>query len=93
MKLLEALIGIFELPEDDALPDGEHFIEVDDTGEIPKQVCDVIKVTRVINVMSCLSTPQTSLVFSFYKLLGIGCKHLNKCHQKIMPPKCGSFEH
>lgn len=33
MKLLEALIGIFELPEDDALPDGEHFIEVDETGK------------------------------------------------------------
>ena len=57
VKLLEALIGIFELPEDDALPDGEHFIEVDDTGEIPKQVCDVFKVTRVIKVMLCLSTP------------------------------------
>ena len=49
MKLLEALIGIFELPEDDALPDGEHFIEVDDTGETSKQVCDVIKVTKVIH--------------------------------------------
>ena len=57
MKLLEALIGIFELPEDDALPDGEHFIEVDDTGEISKQHCDVIKVIRVINVMLYLSTP------------------------------------
>lgn len=32
-QLLEALIGLFELPEDDELPAGEHFIEVDDTGE------------------------------------------------------------
>lgn len=31
-QLLEALIGLFELPEDDDLPSGEHFIEVDDTG-------------------------------------------------------------
>ena len=53
MKLLEALIGIFELPEDDALPDGEHFIEVDDTGEIWKWARDVIKVTKF---MSCLWT-------------------------------------
>ena len=32
VPLLQALIGLFELPEDDDLPAGEHFIEVDDTG-------------------------------------------------------------
>ncbi|BFY99292.1 hypothetical protein BsWGS_02332 [Bradybaena similaris] len=30
-RLLQALIGLFELPEDDSLPDDEHFIEIDDT--------------------------------------------------------------
>ncbi|KAL3867833.1 hypothetical protein ACJMK2_040679 [Sinanodonta woodiana] len=30
-KLLQALIGLFELPEDDSIPDDEHFIEVDET--------------------------------------------------------------
>lgn len=29
--LLQALISLFELPEDDSLPDDEHFIEIDDT--------------------------------------------------------------
>lgn len=30
-SLLQALISLFELPEDDALPDDEHFIEIEDT--------------------------------------------------------------
>jgi hypothetical protein len=25
------LIGLFELPEDDTIPDDEHFIEIEDT--------------------------------------------------------------
>ena len=29
--LLQALISLFELPEDDSLPDDEHFIEIEDT--------------------------------------------------------------
>jgi hypothetical protein len=35
-RLLNALIGLFELPEDDSLPDDEHFIEIEDT---PGQYC------------------------------------------------------
>uniref|UniRef100_A0A0B7B1D2 Exportin-2 n=2 Tax=Arion vulgaris TaxID=1028688 RepID=A0A0B7B1D2_9EUPU len=30
-RLLQALVGLFELPEDDSLPDDEHFIEIEDT--------------------------------------------------------------
>lgn len=30
-RLLQALIGLFELPEDETLPDDEHFIEIEDT--------------------------------------------------------------
>ena len=30
-NLLQALISLFELPEDDTVPDDEHFIEIDDT--------------------------------------------------------------
>ncbi|ESP05357.1 hypothetical protein LOTGIDRAFT_205558 [Lottia gigantea] len=30
-QLLQGLIGLFELPEDDTVPEDEHFIEVDDT--------------------------------------------------------------
>lgn len=30
-RLLQALIGLFELPEDDSVPPDEHFIEIDDT--------------------------------------------------------------
>lgn len=30
-RLLQALIGLFELPEDDSIPDDEHFIEIEDT--------------------------------------------------------------
>ncbi|XP_046365033.2 exportin-2-like [Haliotis rufescens] len=29
-KLLQALVGLFELPEDDSVPDDEHFIEIED---------------------------------------------------------------
>ena len=28
---MQALIGLFELPEDDSVPDDEHFIEIEDT--------------------------------------------------------------
>ena len=31
VPLLQALISLFELPEDDSLPDDEHFIEIEDT--------------------------------------------------------------
>ncbi|XP_047141486.1 exportin-2 isoform X1 [Hydra vulgaris] len=31
VPLLQALIGLFELPEDDTIPDDEHFIDVEDT--------------------------------------------------------------
>ncbi|XP_076462956.1 exportin-2-like [Babylonia areolata] len=30
-RLLQALIGLFELPEDESIPDDEHFIEIEDT--------------------------------------------------------------
>ncbi|KAL4236748.1 Exportin-2 [Mactra antiquata] len=30
-RLLQAVIGLFELPEDDSVPPDEHFIEIDDT--------------------------------------------------------------
>lgn len=29
--MLQALIGLFELPEDDTIPDEEHFIDIEDT--------------------------------------------------------------
>uniref|UniRef100_H0W8W7 Exportin-2 n=1 Tax=Cavia porcellus TaxID=10141 RepID=H0W8W7_CAVPO len=31
--LLQSLIGLFELPEDDTIPDEEHFIDIEDTPE------------------------------------------------------------
>ncbi|KAG8567510.1 hypothetical protein GDO81_013657 [Engystomops pustulosus] len=31
IPLLQALIGLFELPEDDTIPDDEHFIDIEDT--------------------------------------------------------------
>uniref|UniRef100_A0AAQ5Y8F9 Exportin-2 n=1 Tax=Amphiprion ocellaris TaxID=80972 RepID=A0AAQ5Y8F9_AMPOC len=31
IPLLQALIGFFELPEDDSIPDDEHFIDIEDT--------------------------------------------------------------
>lgn len=29
--LLQSLIGLFELPEDDSVPDDEHFIDIEET--------------------------------------------------------------
>ncbi len=31
LPLLQSLIGLFELPEDESVPDDEHFIEIEDT--------------------------------------------------------------
>ena len=30
-QILQALVGFFELPQDDSIPDDEHFIEIEDT--------------------------------------------------------------
>jgi len=30
-QILQALIGFFELPQDDSIPDDEHFVEIEDT--------------------------------------------------------------
>ena len=39
MPLLQALIGLFEMPEDDTIPDDEHFIDVEDTPGKNFDVC------------------------------------------------------
>jgi len=33
VNLLTALIGLFELPQDESVPDNEHFTEIEDTGD------------------------------------------------------------
>lgn len=38
--LLEALVKLFELPQDEEVPEDEHFIEIDDTpGKMPISIC------------------------------------------------------
>ena len=41
-RLLQALIGLFELPEDDSVPADEHFIEIDDTPGIVTFLFEVL---------------------------------------------------
>ncbi|RWS22143.1 hypothetical protein B4U80_08142 [Leptotrombidium deliense] len=31
VRLLQAIIGLFELPEDDTIPEDEHFVEIEET--------------------------------------------------------------
>lgn len=40
--LLVALIGLFELPEDDSVPDDEHFIDVEDTAGYQSAFCQLV---------------------------------------------------
>ncbi|GFR20357.1 exportin-2 [Trichonephila clavata] len=40
--LLQALIGLFELPEDDSIPEDEHFIEVDETPGYQSAFCKLL---------------------------------------------------
>ncbi|GFT75368.1 exportin-2 [Nephila pilipes] len=40
--LLQALIGLFELPEDDSVPEDEHFIEVDETPGYQSAFCKLL---------------------------------------------------
>eukprot|EP00112_Aurelia_sp_Birch-Aquarium-sp1_P013550 Seg2879.1 transcript_id=Seg2879.1/GoldUCD/mRNA.D3Y31 product=Exportin-2 protein_id=Seg2879.1/GoldUCD/D3Y31 len=54
-KLLQALIGLFELPEDDSIPDDEHFIEVEET---PGQVA-FEEMSHVIDFGCCKVTSFT----------------------------------
>jgi len=45
VPLLQALIGLFELPEDDSIPDDEHFIEIEDT---PGIIDNLLQVSRTL---------------------------------------------
>ena len=63
MPLLQALIGLFELPEDDSIPDDEHFIEIEDT---PGMRCSYDNLQREWNNLQ-------SLIF----INKLSCKLLN----------------
>ncbi|KAG8192798.1 hypothetical protein JTE90_019116 [Oedothorax gibbosus] len=40
--ILQTLIGLFELPEDDSVPEDEHFIEVDETPGYESAFCQLV---------------------------------------------------
>ena len=72
-KLLEALIGLFELPEDESTAADEHFIDVEDTPGI------------IIKKFTSSSTIRASTCFVcvFYQKISFGvifmCLQLTLC--------------
>lgn len=52
-RMLQALIGLFELPEDDSVPDDEHFVEVEETPGINDYLTSRIK--NVSEIKNCVS--------------------------------------
>ena len=64
-NLLQAIVKLFELPEDDSVPDDEHFIEIEDT---PGNVVTVVEITannKEANYMNTLHL-HTNRVYIYF---------------------------
>lgn len=69
--LLEALVKLFELPQDEEVPEDEHFIEIDDTpGKMPISICFLFCLARHL-FLSLISPPYFSKLKIYIKYLFI----------------------
>ncbi|KAG1687432.1 Exportin-2 [Nymphon striatum] len=68
--LLQALIGLFELPEDDSVPDDEHFIEIEDTPSYQSAYSQLVFASKrkSIPFHETIPEPRIYLAQCLYKL-------------------------
>ncbi|TRY97477.1 hypothetical protein DNTS_008211 [Danionella cerebrum] len=68
--LLQALIGLFELPEDDSIPDDEHFIDIEDTPGYQTAFSQLAFAGRKEHdpIGEAVSNPKILLAQSLFKL-------------------------
>jgi len=57
VPLLQSVIGLFELPADEEVPDDEHFIEIEDTAGNLVETCILF-----INIRSIFQSMTTNQV-------------------------------
>uniref|UniRef100_A0A673YJU4 Exportin-2 n=1 Tax=Salmo trutta TaxID=8032 RepID=A0A673YJU4_SALTR len=68
--LLQALIGLFELPEDDSIPDDEHFIDIEDTASYQTAFSQLAFAGKKEHdpIGDAVSNPKILLAQSLHKL-------------------------
>uniref|UniRef100_A0A8C7GUF7 Exportin-2 n=1 Tax=Oncorhynchus kisutch TaxID=8019 RepID=A0A8C7GUF7_ONCKI len=68
--LLQALIGLFELPEDDSIPDDEHFIDIEDTASYQTAFSQLAFAGKKEHdpIGAAVSNPKILLAQSLHKL-------------------------
>ncbi len=68
VPLLQVLIGLFELPEDNSIPDDEHFIDIEDTPGYQTAYSQLVMAgNKEYNPFDSV-VPKTNLAESLYKL-------------------------
>ncbi|CAB4062461.1 CSE1 [Lepeophtheirus salmonis] len=67
--ILNALIGLFELPQDESIPDDEHFIEVEDTPGYQTAYSQLVFAgKRKVDPVASITDPKIHLAQSLQKL-------------------------
>lgn len=73
-RLLQALIGLFELPEDDSVPADEHFIEIEDTPINQTSYSKLVFAGKKEHEMVSESVPQLKMTLAT-RLQKLGSSH------------------
>eukprot|EP00096_Caligus_rogercresseyi_P000645 TRINITY_DN11117_c0_g1_i1.p1 TRINITY_DN11117_c0_g1~~TRINITY_DN11117_c0_g1_i1.p1 ORF type:complete len:974 (-),score=386.32 TRINITY_DN11117_c0_g1_i1:7-2928(-) len=67
--ILNSLIGLFELPQDESIPDDEHFIEVEDTPGYQTAYSQLIFAGKTkVDPVASIADPKIHLAQSLHKL-------------------------
>ncbi|XP_059097421.1 exportin-2-like [Tigriopus californicus] len=67
--ILQALVGLFELPEDETIPDDEHFIEIEDTPGYQTAYSQLVFVgKRNHDPLAGVADPRVNLAQSLHKM-------------------------
>ena len=69
LPVLTALVKLFELPEDDAIPDDEHFVEIDDTAGYQSAYSQLVFAgKKKTDPVAAITDVRANLAQSLYKL-------------------------
>ena len=68
-RILQTLVGFFELPQDDSIPDDEHFIEIEDTPGYQTAYSQLVHAGKSQHdPLASVQDPKINLAQSLHKL-------------------------
>lgn len=87
--LLQSLIGLFELPEDDSVPDDEHFIDIEETPGYQTAFSQLAFAGKKEHdpIGDAVGNPKIHLAQSLHKL-STACPGRVGSHQRTMFTTC-----